>query len=64
MDLSPGRRVAYRVKGVGWATTHVAERRSADKHLFGGKRDQRKVPIKNMALRRPGGEDLNPGRGL
>eukprot|EP00959_Pyramimonas_sp_CCMP1952_P129508 2708213-Pyramimonas_sp.AAC.1 len=63
MDLSPDRRVVYRAEGVGWVTTCNAERRSADKYLLGGKGNQCKVPIQNMALRRPGGEDLNPGRG-
>eukprot|EP00959_Pyramimonas_sp_CCMP1952_P165591 3461245-Pyramimonas_sp.AAC.1 len=63
MELSPGRRIAYRAKGAGWIATYIAERRSAEKHLLGGKGNQHTVPIKNMAHRRPGGEDLNPGQG-
>eukprot|EP00959_Pyramimonas_sp_CCMP1952_P289691 6058698-Pyramimonas_sp.AAC.1 len=63
MELSPGRRIAYRAEGVGWIATFIAERRSAYMYLLGGRGNQRTVPIKTLALRRPGGEELNLGRG-
>eukprot|EP00959_Pyramimonas_sp_CCMP1952_P278100 5813717-Pyramimonas_sp.AAC.1 len=65
MEFSSGRGVVYRAHGAGWITIFITERRSADTYLLGGKHKggKHKVPIENMALRRPFGGDLNPDRG-
>eukprot|EP00959_Pyramimonas_sp_CCMP1952_P347774 7284870-Pyramimonas_sp.AAC.1 len=60
LDLSPGRRIVYRAETIGWIKTSIVERRSAETSMVSGKH---KIPIKNVALRKPDGVDLNPDRG-
>eukprot|EP00959_Pyramimonas_sp_CCMP1952_P268983 5624140-Pyramimonas_sp.AAC.1 len=62
MDRSPGRRIVYRAQSIGWIKTRIVGRRHSDKYVVAHSTHGHKVPIDNMALRKPGGIDLNPDR--